>query len=268
VSKPLVIAHRGDSAHAPENTLRAFELAASKGADWIETDLQRTADGVIVAFHDDDLERLTGRRGRIAEATSREITALHVRPPEASGDGRKPEGSPAGDVTIPPADTPSAPADTAIPRLADILAGVGRRVPFYLELKSDGHGRAFDLNARLLEGCLAAVDSSSAHALASFDLDLVRGAIEAGRQAIYIVGNLAALEPCTEEDLRGLRALSVRHHCIDRSLAARLRGLGVSLWAWTVDEPSDIQHMLDLGVEAICSNDVARARRTLAEIGS
>ena len=50
----LVIAHRGASAYASENTLRAFELAVRQGADMCELDVQRTADGVLVVFHDDE----------------------------------------------------------------------------------------------------------------------------------------------------------------------------------------------------------------------
>ena len=56
----LVIAHRGASAYAPENTLPAFELAARQGADMIELDVQRSADGVLVVFHDDTTERWDG----------------------------------------------------------------------------------------------------------------------------------------------------------------------------------------------------------------
>lgn len=69
----LIIAHRGASAHAPENTLEAFRLAWTLGADAIETDLRRTADGVIVAFHDADTRRILRPPGRIAELTRAEL---------------------------------------------------------------------------------------------------------------------------------------------------------------------------------------------------
>lgn len=69
----LVIAHRGASAHAPENTLAAFRLAWELGADAIETDLRRTADGVTVAFHDPDGRRILGTPRRLADLTRAQL---------------------------------------------------------------------------------------------------------------------------------------------------------------------------------------------------
>src|SRR5437879_6388623 len=61
-TRPLIIAHRGDSAHAPENTLAAFQAARTAGADWIELDVQMTEDGSIICLHDYTLERTTNVR--------------------------------------------------------------------------------------------------------------------------------------------------------------------------------------------------------------
>src|SRR5689334_18232637 len=61
--RPRVWGHRGDSAHAPENTMRAFDQAREKGADGIELDVRLDRDGNVVVFHDDNLERLCGRPG-------------------------------------------------------------------------------------------------------------------------------------------------------------------------------------------------------------
>jgi glycerophosphoryl diester phosphodiesterase len=66
-SAPLVIAHRGASAAAPENTLPAFERAIALGAEGIELDAKRTRDGVVIAFHDPTLRRTTGMEGRPGE---------------------------------------------------------------------------------------------------------------------------------------------------------------------------------------------------------
>ena len=74
----LVIAHRGASAYAPENTLPAFELAARQGADMIELDVQRSADGVLVVFHDDTTERWDGQRRLAAACTLAELLALDI----------------------------------------------------------------------------------------------------------------------------------------------------------------------------------------------
>ncbi|GAA3370074.1 hydrolase [Streptomyces sannanensis] len=81
---PLVIAHRGASAYAPENTLEAVDLAAAMGFDWVENDVQRTKDGELVVVHDDTLERTTDAEQvfpdrapwRVADFTAAEIAKL------------------------------------------------------------------------------------------------------------------------------------------------------------------------------------------------
>jgi glycerophosphoryl diester phosphodiesterase len=78
VAKPLVIAHRGASAEAPENTLAAFRRALALKVDGIELDVQATRDGVPVVFHDEGLRRLTGRIGRLGKKTWPELAALRV----------------------------------------------------------------------------------------------------------------------------------------------------------------------------------------------
>src|SRR5262245_27960739 len=69
-------AHRGAPEAAPENTLAAFDAGAALGVDYIETDVQRTADGVLVLLHDDDLDRTTTGNGPVARATAEEVLAL------------------------------------------------------------------------------------------------------------------------------------------------------------------------------------------------
>lgn len=75
---PLVIAHRGASRDAPENTLAAFRRAIADGADALETDLWRTRDGAWVCHHDETLERTTDRAGAIPERTLAEVRAARV----------------------------------------------------------------------------------------------------------------------------------------------------------------------------------------------
>ena len=75
---PSIVAHRGSSAQAPENTLPAFQLAWEQGADGIEADFQLTKDGHIVCFHDKDTKRLAGRQLTVADATLEELRQLDV----------------------------------------------------------------------------------------------------------------------------------------------------------------------------------------------
>ena len=76
--RPLVMAHRGDAVHAPENTFAAFKLALDAGADLLETDLWLTADDVLVCHHDRTLERVTDSRGAIPEMTVAQIKNARV----------------------------------------------------------------------------------------------------------------------------------------------------------------------------------------------
>lgn len=74
----LIIAHRGASAYAPENTLAACELAVQMGADMIELDVQRSADGELVVFHDDTTERWDGRPRPVRSCSLAELRRLDI----------------------------------------------------------------------------------------------------------------------------------------------------------------------------------------------
>ncbi len=74
--RPRVIAHRGDSAAYPENTMESFRAAAGLGAPYVELDVHMTRDGEVVVSHDGELERMCGRSGTIAQLTYRELLAF------------------------------------------------------------------------------------------------------------------------------------------------------------------------------------------------
>ena len=78
MSRPLVIAHRGYSTLHVENTLSSYRAAIEAGADLIESDARLSADGVVIAAHDADLERLTGKPLAIADATLAELRAIEL----------------------------------------------------------------------------------------------------------------------------------------------------------------------------------------------
>ena len=75
----ITYAHRGASEYAPENTLSSFYLGLSMGANGIETDVQRTKDGILVLFHDDTLDRVTGVSGKIGDYTYAELAKFRVK---------------------------------------------------------------------------------------------------------------------------------------------------------------------------------------------
>jgi len=111
-----IVAHRGSSKAAPENTLAAIERAIEDGAHYAEIDVQETADGVVVVLHDTDLKRLTGLDKKIWEATYDEIRELDV------GSWFSPEF-----------------AGERIPTLLETFEFADRRIPLIIELKLNGH---------------------------------------------------------------------------------------------------------------------------------
>ena len=91
---PLIIAHRGDSAHRPENTLAAFAGALEVGADLVEFDVQLTRDGQVVVIHDPTVDRTTDGRGRVAEMTLAQLRALSAGYPSRFGAAHRGERVP------------------------------------------------------------------------------------------------------------------------------------------------------------------------------
>jgi glycerophosphoryl diester phosphodiesterase len=76
--KPIAFAHRGGTSAAPENSMRAFQHAVDLGYRYIETDVHATADGHVVAFHDNDLQRTCGSSLKIAEASIDELSTARI----------------------------------------------------------------------------------------------------------------------------------------------------------------------------------------------
>jgi glycerophosphoryl diester phosphodiesterase len=236
-TRPLVIAHRGDSAHAPENTMPAFEAAIAQGADWIELDLLLSRDDQLVVCHDEELSRLARVQARVRDLDAAALATTDV------GSHKSTEFKGVG-----------------IPLLSEVLLRIGSRTPLYLEMKSSGYGRRDRDSALLLAKCLQMVPRHSPHALASFDLGLVRGAVEDGRRAVLIVADPSVIGRLSARELRALHAVSVRHDVLDEPLARRILAGGPHLWAWTLDDERAVRRAVKLGVSGVCGNDVAALR--------
>ncbi len=236
---PLLIAHRGDSAHAPENTLAAFDQAVSRGADMIEMDLLLSGDGEVVISHDETLWRRARMRRRLDRMPASELARVDVS-----------RGFPAF-------------SPAAVPSLDEALAAVGGKVPLYLELKSRGGGRSRAGNRRLLQACLRQVPRRSPHLLASFDPGLVRGALEAGRRGVLILSDPRRLFRLSPAERRKLHAVSARWNLLTPAFVQSVRRTGARLWCWTVDGEKAITRALQRGAEGVCCNDVAAAREIL-----
>jgi glycerophosphoryl diester phosphodiesterase len=237
--KPQLIAHRGDSAHAPENTFPAFAQALAKGADWIELDLALSADGQPVVSHDFGLWRRARRRIRLDQLSADELARVDVSRGFAEHRG------------------------ASVPSLCDVLDQFGKDGSFYLELKSHGGGRRDPRNRALLEAVLRQVPRRSRHALASFDPGLVRGVLEQGRRAVLILKDPRALYRLDASERSRLFAVSAHHQVLKPGLIRRVLKNGVRLWTWTVDGEAAIRRAWEHGARGFCSNDVAEARAVL-----
>lgn len=239
--RPILIAHRGYSAIAPENTLPAFDAAIEAGADALEFDLQETVEGIPVVFHDYDLERTTDGRGWIGETT---LAALEVLD--------------AGSWFAP------AFSGTRVPTLEEALDHLRSRIgdrTLYIEVKAGLSRRAVRETLRLVNGSGLADQST----LISFDwwaLHLVRK-IAPDQRIGFLVNTPAEFYGALLRATEAGRALVDCNYSIlldDPTKAARAHELGIELAVYTVDRPEDAVQLAELGVGGVTTNEVARLR--------
>ncbi len=235
--RPLVIAHRGASAEAPENTLVAFARALAAGADGVELDVQVTRDGVPVVCHDASLRRLTGRPGWIARLDRAALRAFRVR------------GEP-------------------VPELAEVLALLAGRAVAQIEIK---HGVPVAPVVRAVQRARA----GGAVIFASFDAALVAEArrLAPGIPRMLIGGHrrfdsaapaarVEALVPILAA--LGAGGVSLDWHAVrSPAFIPALKRRGTCVWCWTVNDPRLMLRLAAWGADAILSDDPALLRSTL-----
>ncbi len=224
-----VVAHRGASGHAPENTLAAFRRAVELGAGFIETDLQFSRDSRLVAIHDDTLDRTTSGHGRV-----RSLTLAALRELDA--------GSWFGAEF----------AGERIPTLQEILAFARETdVVFFLELKPGGTwGMEHALVAALREAQEAAravvlsFDPNTVAAVRRLDPTLMTGLLfsapdgEAVKRALDV----------------GARQLAPRGDLVTASLVAEARRADLQVVTWTINEPAHMRALASAGVDGIMTD--------------
>lgn len=230
-----IVAHRGYSARAPENTLAALELAIEAGADALEFDVHTAVCGVPVLFHDATLDRTTNGSGPIREKTVEELSGL-----DAGGwfgaEFR----------------------DEPIPTLERALTRVWGRVKrLYPELK--GYGAARDL-ARIAD----LVDHAGALEGAVFismdweALDAIRRHAPIARVG-YIVERADRADDALARargDPYALLDVNAQVLLADPTIAERARSASVELATWTVDRPTVADRLFRMGVPRITTNEV------------
>jgi glycerophosphoryl diester phosphodiesterase len=233
---PIVVAHRGASGEAPENTLEAFAIAVEQGCTYLETDAHVTRDGVPVAFHDHRLDRATDRRGAIEALTIAEVeqadAGYHL--PEYRGRGVK------------------------VPRLEEVLT----RWPdarLIIDPKTDA---ATEPVCALLER-LNAWDRVSLGAFSDRRVKRVR-ALSRGRACTSMgpgATATAVLAAATTGRMPrlGARCLQVPEcqygvRIVTERFVTAAHRARLPVQVWTVDDPKAMHRLLDLGVDAIMTN--------------
>ena len=233
--KPLIIAHRGASGTAPENTLAAFSHAIAEGADAIELDLRLSRDGEAVVIHDATLRRTTGARGRVSERTLAELKQLDA--------GSWFEGSFGGEH---------------IPTLTEVFELVNGRAGINIELKAvRGAAHA----QRIVDRCLRVVDdyrsteyvliSSFQHAL----LKLVeKNNPDVALGVLYHPLQLAGRSPVKLSKRLGAHILLCAVRQLRKNIVEDAHRQGMIVAAYTVNTIQNLRHCLALGITGVLTN--------------
>jgi glycerophosphoryl diester phosphodiesterase len=228
---PLGFAHRGGAAAGDENTTAAFARAAGLGYRYIETDTHATADGVAVVFHDDTLRRILGRPGRMIDVRFADLATERVG------------------------------GAAAVPRLDEVLDAYPD-IRFNIDAKTDQAVQpTIDVVERLKahERVLLASFSSARlrrmRRLAGPTVATSMGMREAaGLWAAYRVGRRYT-------PAQGVVALQIPPRYGRIALATRrfvdfCHDSGLHVHLWTIDDPAEIGHFLDLGVDGIMTDHI------------
>ena len=232
---PIPIAHRGGDLDAVENTMAAFDHAVSIGYRYLETDVHVTSDGVLVAFHDPDLERVTGRPGTIADHSWAELTVIDL------GDG------------------------ASIPRLDELLSTFPD-TKFNIDPKVDG---AVTPLGDVIEDH-GVVDRVG---IGAFDDDRIAALQERFGRAlctspgpVELLGYFASPSSSAFTTHGCLQIPpSFGEFELTASLVDAAHALDLQVHVWTINEPADMHRLLDLGVDAVMTDRVAELKTVLIE---
>ncbi|CAN5364845.1 glycerophosphodiester phosphodiesterase [soil metagenome] len=249
-NRPLIIGHRGASAHAPENTLAAFQMAVDAGADGVEFDVQLSKDGVPVVIHDADLRRTGLRNGMVADLTANELGNVDV----GSWFNKK----------FPKRASVAFAAET-VPTLLQVLELL--KAPdglIYIELKC-GESDYAPL-ARAVCDVICDSPMLPRMIVKSFKL----AAIPEIRHHLPEVQTSALFEPTIMDFLRrrkyilaiahefGAHQISVHYSLATRKLVSLAAEAGMPVTIWTVNDPKWVKRCLKLGIRSLITNYPAK----------
>jgi glycerophosphoryl diester phosphodiesterase len=225
-----VMAHRGASGLAPENTMAAIQAAFEAGADWVEIDVQETADGAVVVIHDRDLKKIAGNAMTVADSTLAELQQQDV------GSWFSPEFS-----------------DQRIPTLKQVLIWCRGRIGVNIELKYYGKERFLEES---VVGVVEATGMQDQVLLMSLShngikkIRELRPGWKVGLLSTVAVGNIARLDV----DFLALNAKST-----SGARVRNIQGRNKQIMVWTVNDAVGMSVMFNRGVDVIITDEPALA---------
>lgn len=238
---PLAFAHRGGASAAPENTLAAFHDAVSLGFTYLETDVHATSDGVLVAFHDNDLSRTCGIEGRISTMRWEEVSRARVH-------GEEP-----------------------IPLLDDIL-GSFPNAKVNIDCKSDEAVEPLVASLQRTKSLdRVCVGSFSDRRLAKIRA-LVGERLCSSAGPVAVARLLAASR--TTRRFAPSRVLAVQVpvsqgpiNVVTPRFVSTCHSIGLQVHVWTIDEPAEMNRLLDMGVDGVMTDNCRALRDVLRSRG-
>ena len=231
-----ITAHRGSSAAAPENTMAAVKRAIEDGADWVEIDVQETANGEVVLFHDSDFMKLAGVNLKIWDATMAELKDIDV-------------GSWFGEEF----------QDERVPTLGEVLAECKGKVGVNIELKYYGHDK--QLEQRVAEIVEAHAMEPNV-VLMSLKLNAVKK-----MKSLRPTWKVGLLMSVSAGDLRSIDAdfLAVNARFATHSLIQTAHASGKEVHVWTVNDAPTMSTMVGRGVDNLITDKPALAKSVLEQ---
>lgn len=254
---PISVGHRGAALLAPENTLGSFEVAIAAGAEAIEFDVLDLLDGPLVLAHCDDLLEVSHGA---ASGTVRIRTLAELR--EIAPDLPTLDEALAFIAARPGL---IAHVDLKLTtRLGEVAAAIvshgleGRTIAssFHVEALAElrRHAPGVKIGFTYPEDRLGVTRHRVLHPLIRFGTRVMR---------IFLPWRIAAMA-----DRAGAQALMLHHAVVSAAAVERAHAVGIAVWAWTVDEPADLQRMRRAGVDAVITNDPTILAKPLLVTGS
>lgn len=279
--RPLDIAHQGGENEAPSNTMYAYERSLALGADMLEIDIHTTADDEIVALHDATVDRTTNGTGRVYDKTLEEVQSLDAGhnfvPGEGTASGRPEPDYPfrgvrTGEVAPPPG---SVADDFRIPTLGEVMEAYPQ-VPINIEIKgaADADTGSFLRNAELLATFLNDLGRTDGIIVASFHDEALARFHELAPQIDLAPGiaGVAAYKAGGVPPPYGMVAFQVPIEfngvpVTDQAFVQQAHADGYGVHVWTINDPAEMNMLLDWGVDGIMTAEPMRLERVLCERG-